>query len=97
MSNLLSTDSVKVLYPLLIISCDEVNSLSAVILEPVSTVMSNVDASPFVNVIVFRFTEAVVNKLPVSTGSALRANEAVVANDDDIEVLLFSACEELTA
>ena len=33
--------------------------------EPVSTVILNVEASPLVNVIVFKFTLAVVNNEPV--------------------------------
>ena len=38
---------------------------SVVVPLPVLTVMLNVDASPFVNVIVLRFTDAVTNELAV--------------------------------
>ncbi len=53
------------------VSCDAVNAFNDVKSavppppEPVLTVILNVDASPFVNVIVLRFTEAVTNELAV--------------------------------
>jgi hypothetical protein len=51
------------------VSCEAVNAFnevkSVVTALPVLTVMLNVDASPFVNVIVLRFTDAVTNELAV--------------------------------
>ena len=49
--------------------------------EPVSTVKSNVEASPLVNVNTLPATLPVTIKLPVSVGVAFKAYEAVVAND----------------
>jgi hypothetical protein len=51
------------------VSCEAVNAFNELMSVdaalPVSTVMLNVDASPFVNVIVLRFTDAVTNELAV--------------------------------
>jgi hypothetical protein len=58
--------------------------------EPVATVTVNCELSPFVNVITLLAAEAVVNNEAVDTVvPAFKANEAVVANDDDI------ACDEV--
>lgn len=60
--------------------------------EPVATVTVNCELSPFVNVITLLAAEAVVNNEAVDTVvPAFKANEAVVANDDDI------ACDEVIA
>ena len=60
--------------------------------EPVATVIVNCELSPFVNVITLLVAEAVVNNDAVDTVEpAFKANEAVVANDDDI------ACDEVIA
>jgi hypothetical protein len=56
--------------------------------EPVATVTVNCELSPLVNVITLLVAEAVVNNDAVFT-LAFKANEAVVANDDDI------ACDEV--
>ena len=58
-------------------------------LEPVFTVIGNVLPSPFVNVIVFKFTEAVVSRDPVFVEPPvppLRAYEAVIAYEALVEV-----------
>jgi uncharacterized protein YggT (Ycf19 family) len=51
------------------VSCEAVKLFNAVMSVvtalPVLTIMLNVDASPFVNVIVLRFTDAVTNELAV--------------------------------
>jgi hypothetical protein len=54
--------------------------------EPVFTVKLNVLPSPFVNVSVFELTLPVVIRLPVLVPAAFKANDAVVANDAEIEV-----------
>jgi hypothetical protein len=60
--------------------------------EPVATVTLNVEASPLVNVITLFTADAVVSNDAVDTVvPAFKANEAVVANEDDI------ACEEVIA
>ena len=61
--------------------------------EPVATVTVNCELSPFVNVIMLLAAEAVVNNEAVDTvpPPPFKANEAVVANDDDI------ACDEVIA
>ena len=60
--------------------------------EPVAIVTVNCELSPFVNVITLLAAEAVVNNEAVDTVvPAFKANEAVVANDDDI------ACDEVIA
>jgi hypothetical protein len=58
--------------------------VSAVPPDPVLTVIGNVDPSPFVNVIVFKDTEAVVKREPVLTAAAaFSAYEAVKAYEAD--------------
>jgi hypothetical protein len=61
--------------------------------EPVATVTVNCELSPFVNVITLLAAEAVVNNEDVDTvpPPPFKANEAVIANDDDI------ACDEVIA
>jgi hypothetical protein len=52
--------------------------------EPVATVKLNVEPSPLVNVNTLLVTEPVVSKDAVDTVvPAFKANEAVVANDED--------------
>jgi hypothetical protein len=49
--------------------------------EPVFTVIGNVVPLPFVNVIIFEETDAVINNEPVSVLPPFNAKEAVVANE----------------
>ena len=79
--NLLSADSVNVLYPLLMVNCDAVKSFRGVISAPGMFTLK-VEASAFVKVI-FRVplsNEAVSNKEPVSILSICVCNDAVVVS-----------------